>query len=96
MELLAATPFTHNVGLQTVGNVAQVSHLPPSLMAQYYFRDAKDKLRPYLGVGINYTLFFDEKFNDHGKSMGLSDLSAKNSWGGRHRLGWIITWIITG
>lgn len=81
VELLAATPFTHNVGLQNVGNLAQVSHLPPSLMAQYYFRDAKDKLRPYLGVGINYTMFFDEKFNDHGKSMGLSDLSAKNSWG---------------
>ncbi len=54
VELLAATPFTHNVVLQTVGNVAQVSHLHPSLMAQYYFRDAKDKLRPYLGVGINH------------------------------------------
>ncbi|MGX8942540.1 outer membrane protein OmpW [Symbiopectobacterium sp. Eva_TO] len=83
MELLAAIPFTHNVGLQGIGNIAQVSHLPPSLMAQYYFRDAKDKLRPYLGVGINYTMFFDEKFNDRGKNLGLglSDLSVKNSWG---------------
>lgn len=81
VELLAATPFTHHVGLNSVGNIAEVSHLPPSLMAQYYFRDAKDKLRPYLGVGINYTMFFDEKFNQVGKDAGLSDLSLKNSWG---------------
>ncbi|ATA24035.1 outer membrane protein OmpW [Brenneria goodwinii] len=81
VELLAATPFTHKVGLNGVGTIAEVSHLPPSLMAQYYFGDSADKLRPYLGVGVNYTMFFDEKFNDRGKSNGLSDLSLKNSWG---------------
>lgn len=81
IELLAATPFTHKVGINGVGDLAEVSHLPPSLMAQYYFRDVKDKLRPYLGLGINYTMFFDEKFNQHGKELGLSNLSLKNSWG---------------
>ncbi|QTF08337.1 outer membrane protein OmpW [Brenneria izadpanahii] len=81
VELLAATPFTHKVGLNGVGTIAEVSHLPPSLMAQYYFGDKADKLRPYLGVGVNYTMFFDEKFNDRGKSNGLSDLSLTNSWG---------------
>ncbi|RRO03896.1 outer membrane protein OmpW [Pectobacterium aquaticum] len=81
VELLAATPFNHKVGLQSTGTIAEVKHLPPSLVAQYYFGDKEDKLRPYLGVGLNYTLFFDEKFNDTGKSAGLSDLSLKNSWG---------------
>ncbi|MCG8707714.1 outer membrane protein OmpW [Brenneria sp. 4F2] len=81
VELLAATPFNHKVGLNGVGTIAEVSHLPPSLMAQYYFGDKADKLRPYLGAGLNYTLFFDEKFNERGKSKGLSDLSLKNSWG---------------
>ncbi|AIA71113.1 outer membrane protein W [Pectobacterium atrosepticum SCRI1043] len=81
VELLAATPFNHNVGLRSTGTIAEVKHLPPSLVAQYYFGDKEDTLRPYLGVGVNYTLFFDEKFNDTGTNAGLSDLSLKNSWG---------------
>ena len=59
-ELLAATPFTHEVKLG--GNkVAEVSHLPPSFMAQYYFGQPDSQFRPYLGAGLNYTVFFDEK-----------------------------------
>ncbi|MCV9877370.1 outer membrane protein OmpW [Brenneria izbisi] len=81
VELLAATPFNHKVGLNGVGTIAEVKHLPPSLVAQYYFGEKADKLRPYLGVGLNYTMFFDEKFNQRGKDAGLSDLSLKNSWG---------------
>lgn len=82
VELLAATPFNHRVGLDSLGGtIAEVNHLPPSLVAQYYFGDKADKLRPYLGVGVNYTMFYDEKFNQRGKDVGLSDLSLKNSWG---------------
>ncbi|KHN55486.1 membrane protein [Dickeya fangzhongdai] len=81
VELLAATPFQHKVGVGNVGPIAEVKHLPPTLMAQYYFGQSTDKLRPYLGVGLNYTTFFDEKFNQTGKDAGLSDLSLKNSWG---------------
>ncbi|WJY17073.1 outer membrane protein OmpW [Pectobacteriaceae bacterium CE90] len=81
VELLAATPFQHKVGLNGLGTIAEVKHLPPTLMAQYYFGQKEDKLRPYLGVGVNYTTFFDEKFNDTGKDNGLSDLSLSDSWG---------------
>ena len=81
MELLAATPFQHKVGLQSTGTIAEVKQLPPSLMAQYYFGDKQDKLRPYLGVGINYTTFYDTNFNQTGRDAGLSDLSVKDSWG---------------
>ena len=81
MELLAATPFQHKVGLKSTGTIAEVKQLPPSLMAQYYFGDKQDKLRPYLGVGINYTTFYDTNFNQTGRDAGLSDLSVKNSWG---------------
>ncbi|PKE31109.1 outer membrane protein OmpW [Rahnella sp. AA] len=81
MELLAATPFQHKVGLKSTGTIAEVKQLPPSLMAQYYFGDKQDKLRPYLGVGINYTTFFDTNFNQTGRDAGLSDLSVKDSWG---------------
>lgn len=81
MELLAATPFQHKVGLNSTGTIAEVKQLPPSLMAQYYFGDKRDKLRPYLGLGINYTTFYDTNFNQTGRDAGLSDLSVKDSWG---------------
>ncbi|KQN50114.1 hypothetical protein ASE99_12985 [Serratia sp. Leaf51] len=81
VELLAATPFQHKVGLKNTGTIAEVKQLPPSLMAQYYFGDKLDKLRPYLGVGINYTTFYDTNFNQTGRDAGLSDLSVKDSWG---------------
>ncbi len=81
VELLAATPFEHKVGTGPTGNIATVKHLPPTLMAQYYFGGKEDKLRPYLGAGLNYTFFFDEKFNSTGKDAGLSDLDLSSSWG---------------
>lgn len=81
VELLAATPFQHKVGVGGVGQIAEVKHLPPTLMAQYYFGQSTDKLRPYLGLGLNYTTFFDEKFNQTGKDAGLTDLNLKSSWG---------------
>ena len=81
VELLAATPFEHKVGTGPTGNIASVKHLPPTLMAQYYFGGKEDKLRPYLGAGLNYTFFFDEKFNNTGKTAGLSDLDLSSSWG---------------
>ncbi|AHE58097.1 outer membrane protein OmpW [Escherichia albertii] len=81
VELLAASPFRHKVGTATTGDIATVHHLPPTLMAQWYFGDSSSKFRPYVGAGINYTTFFDNGFNDTGKSLGLSDLSLKDSWG---------------
>ncbi|AYN26196.1 outer membrane protein W [Buttiauxella ferragutiae ATCC 51602] len=81
IELLAATPFRHHVGLGPTGDIATVSQLPPTLMAQWYFGNAQSKVRPYVGVGINYTTFFDADFNQTGKDAGLSDLSVKDSWG---------------
>lgn len=84
VELLAATPFRHKVSLAgpaVNGDIATVRQLPPTLMAQYYFGEKQDKLRPYLGIGVNYTTFFDEKFNDNGKNAGLSNLDLKDSWG---------------
>ncbi len=87
IELLAATPFRHKVGLGATGNLATVKQLPPTLMAQWYFGDAKSKARPYIGAGINYTTFFDTDFNQTGKDAGLSDLSVKDSWGAAGQAG---------
>lgn len=72
-EVLAASPFTHDISLQGMGKVGETKHLPPTFMVEYYFGDSQSKLRPYVGAGINYTVFFDEKTS-------LGTLSLDDSW----------------
>ncbi|HHF3112696.1 outer membrane protein OmpW [Vibrio antiquarius] len=83
LELLAATPFSHDIStdLLGLGDIADTKHLPPTLMVQYYFGEPQSKFRPYVGAGLNYTMFFDEGFNSTGKSAGLSDLKLDDSFG---------------
>lgn len=82
VELLAATPFSHEIKL---GNtlVGKTKHLPPSLYAQYYFLDKDSPARPYVGAGINYTTFFSEKES----LAGVTDLKLKDSWGAAFNAG---------
>ncbi|MGI2945582.1 outer membrane protein OmpW [Vibrio diabolicus] len=82
LELLAATPFSHDISTDLVGSdIADTKHLPPTLMVQYYFGEPQSKFRPYVGAGLNYTMFFDEGFNSTGKGAGLSDLKLDDSFG---------------
>ena len=63
IELLAATPFEHNITLNGQGvnlNAGSTKQLPPTLSAQWYPRGGKDGWQPFLGMGVNYTIFFDE------------------------------------
>ncbi|MEZ9652810.1 outer membrane protein OmpW [Vibrio lentus] len=81
LEVLAASPFSHNISATGLGDIAETKHLPPTLMVQYYFGQANSEFRPYVGAGINYTVFFDESLNQGAKDLGLSDLSLDDSWG---------------
>lgn len=59
-EILAATPFSHDITLASDGTkVGEAKHLPPTFSLQYHF-DTQGAFRPYVGAGVNYTLFFDE------------------------------------
>jgi outer membrane protein len=88
VEILAATPFTHDVTIQDQNGVlgvdgarlAEVSQLPPTISALYYF-DTTTKFKPYVGAGINYTIFFDEEFESAPESLGLTDLELDGSFG---------------
>ncbi|MEM0954022.1 MAG: OmpW family outer membrane protein [Pseudomonadota bacterium] len=62
IELLAATPFEHDISVNGVGIAAgSTKHLPPTLTLNWYPLSEKGgKFQPYLGAGINYTYFFDE------------------------------------
>lgn len=65
IELLAATPFEHDIVVNTgagSANLGKTKQLPPTLSALYYF-DTNFALKPYVGIGINYTMFFDDQFN---------------------------------
>lgn len=80
VELLGATPFKHTAEIEGGGldgtEVVEVSHLPPTVSAQYYPMDGASKLQPYVGLGVNYTFFFDEK-----DSAGLGIKGLKPSFG---------------
>nr|BBD50133.1 outer membrane protein W precursor [Haliea sp. ETY-M] len=66
IELLAATPFTHNItaDLRAAGYgkvpVGEATHLPPTLSAVWYPLGSASALSPYVGIGVNYTVFIDE------------------------------------
>jgi outer membrane protein len=65
VELLAATPYKHDIMVDTGAGVAKLGetkHLPPTLSVLYYF-DTGSAFKPYVGVGINYTFFFEDSFN---------------------------------
>ncbi|EPI8558532.1 outer membrane protein OmpW [Vibrio fluvialis] len=88
-EVLAASPFSHDIStdLSGLGKIGETKHLPPTFMLQYYFAEPQSDFRPYVGAGINYTMFFDEKFNSTGENAGLSDLKLDDSWGLAANLG---------
>lgn len=59
LELLASAPFRHAVQLDGA-HALDFKHLPPTLSLQYIVApDAR--VQPFVGVGLNYTLTFDEK-----------------------------------
>ncbi|WP_425085007.1 OmpW/AlkL family protein [Ruegeria profundi] len=70
IELLAATPFKHNISLNGV-ETSSVKHLPPTLSLNYHF-PTNSAWKPYVGAGLNYTIFFDES---------LDGLEIDNSFG---------------
>lgn len=77
VELLAALPFEHDIALIDGPTVASTKHLPPTVSVLYHFLpDAQ--FQPYVGLGVNVTLFFDE---DTRGALAGSDLNLDTSVG---------------
>ncbi|MNF32215.1 outer membrane protein [Pseudomonas linyingensis] len=89
IELLAATPFTHDVGVKGFagpfaglnGDLGELKHLPPTLSVIYYPMDSQSVFQPYAGLGVNYTWFFDDKLDSSAEAKGFSGLDLDDSWG---------------
>ncbi|KKO47164.1 membrane protein [Arsukibacterium ikkense] len=95
VQLIAATPFSHDISVKGSAidglKVGKTKHLPPTLLAQYHFMPEHHTFDPFVGVGVNYTIFFDEQIDNQLKDAlqalnvtGPNDsvtLKAKNSYG---------------
>lgn len=84
-ELILGTS-KHDVGVvnSAAGNVdlGSVWLLPPTLTAQYHFYTSSEKVfKPYIGAGLNYTLFYNVKSGD------VADVSYDNALGYAAQLG---------
>ena len=77
LELLAAVPFKHDIDLLDGTKVGSTKQLPPTLSLQYHFMPT-EQFQPYVGIGINFTSFSDEKTTGdlEGVNLDLGD-----SWG---------------
>lgn len=95
LELIAATPFKHD--MQVKGSaidglpLGSTKHLPPTLLAQYHFDLGDSRFDPFIGLGLNYTNFFQEEVSGELVStlqaLKVTDaddkveLKLKDSWG---------------
>jgi outer membrane protein len=57
-----------------LGNLGGVNVLPPTLLLQYHFNHA-GRIRPYVGAGMNYTLFYNNGLSAGGQSIGITNHS---------------------
>jgi len=78
VELILTVPQEHTLS-SNGANIGTLSHLPPTLLAQYHF-DAPG-FKPYLGAGINYT-----KFSSVNLSVPGADVD-RNSFGAALQVG---------
>ena len=82
VELLASTPFTHDVTLKGSGKaIAEVKHLPPTISAQYFF-DTGTVATPYIGAGVNFFMVQESKMTSYGTTtLSTSQISVGDSVG---------------
>jgi outer membrane protein len=85
LELIAATT-KHSVSgtsgtTGTIGKLASTWVLPPTLTVQYHFAP-EAKVRPYVGAGVNWTLFYKEKASRALETaVGPTDVNLGSSFG---------------
>ena len=77
IELLGAWPFQHDVSGSGLGKIGSSKQLPPTLSLQWHFLP-DSTVQPYVGVGLNYTHFFDTKATG---ALEGAKVKLKDSWG---------------
>ncbi len=79
--LLAAWPFNIDIegagSIASLGKIAEAKALPPTLTAKWFPNIGSRRIQPYAGIGLNYTLFWDEK----GRGGTVTDVKLDDSLG---------------
>lgn len=75
--ILGTTPHTArgSGSIAGLGEIGKAWLLPPTLTLQYHF-NVTDEIKPYVGAGVNYTMFYNEKPRGDFSSFNL-----KNTFG---------------
>ena len=60
--------------------IGDTTLFPPTVLLQYHFD--MGKIKPYVGAGVNYTVFFDTK-----GANGVTGLKLNDAWGGAVQAG---------
>ena len=76
IEVLAATPFSHDIKIAG-DKLASTKQLPPTISVQYHIPTGT-AFTPLVGIGVNYTTFWDEDLKG---ALNSADLSLGDSWG---------------
>lgn len=89
-EVVAGVPPRHQLTgkgtLAQFGEIASVRQWSPAILAKYHFGSAKQRFRPYVGLGVNYTWFSDAKITNTAFSNATfgpgatSTAKAESSW----------------
>lgn len=89
-ELSLGTPseFTQDLNtpngtVKTHPAAAKLKILTPAVIAKYFFGEAKDQWRPYLGLGLTHVTFTDIKTNTADatvQALAATSASFKSSW----------------
>ena len=87
IDVALGIPPKHKVygrgDLEGFGQISSSKQVAPTVFANYRFGQPGDKLRPFVGIGINYTRFTDTKSTTAGNwaSGGETKLKLSDSWG---------------
>ena len=87
IDVLAAWPFNHDIkapvdmpGESGSMKIGEFDQLPPTISLQYHFTTAGD-FDPYIGVGLNYTMFSGEELIPSMVEEGFERIRIDNSTG---------------
>lgn len=77
--ILGVTPHDVNGegSLLGLGQIGKAWLLPPTLTLQYHFTDF-GAFKPYIGAGVNYTVFFNQSTSN---PLVVQELDVHDSWG---------------
>lgn len=98
-DVLASWPFKHDIDVDGSINapLGETEHLPPTFSIQYHFLPDAG-FQPYVGLGVNYTIFLSEEVTAEAVSLGITDLSLDDSLGVAAQVGadWILNdkWMV--